>query len=126
MNLMEMIIVMFLHCVSDLALLCRLSTNDLLKKVLGDPLQEGFSASVSIPLQHDIIATCLRFCRLIDDRAWPSGKAVDFGSYNESRVIFFISAIIPSVDNETIIMHIHIPFYNGGFPSIIYSVMCNA
>src|SRR5258708_28559297 len=33
-----------------------------------------------IPLQHDIIAMCLRFCRLIDDRAWPSGKAVDFGS----------------------------------------------
>ncbi len=36
MNLMKMIIVMFLHCVSDLALLCRLSTNDLLEKVLGD------------------------------------------------------------------------------------------
>jgi len=78
-----------------------------------------------IPLQHDIIAMCLRFCRLIDDRAWPSGKAVDFGSYNESRVIFFISAIIPPVDNKTIIMNINIPFYNGGFPSIIYSVMCN-
>ncbi len=40
MNLMKMIIVMFLHFVSDLALLCRLSTNDLLEKVLGDPLDE--------------------------------------------------------------------------------------
>ncbi len=25
-------------------------------------------------------ATCLQCCRLIDDRVWPSGKAVDFGS----------------------------------------------
>jgi len=40
MNLMKMIIVMFLHCVSDLALLCRLNTNDLLEKVPGDPLDE--------------------------------------------------------------------------------------
>jgi hypothetical protein len=39
MNLMKMIIVMFLHCVSDLALLCRLNTNDLLEKVPGDLLQ---------------------------------------------------------------------------------------
>src|SRR5260221_5263448 len=45
MNLMKMIIVMFLHCVSDLALLCRLSTNDLLEKVLGDPLIDLWSLS---------------------------------------------------------------------------------
>jgi len=44
---MKMIIVMFLHCVSDLALLCRLSTKDFLEKVLSDPLQEGFSVSPS-------------------------------------------------------------------------------
>ena len=43
MNLMKMIIVMFLHFVIDLALLCRLNTKDLLKEVLSDPLQEGFS-----------------------------------------------------------------------------------
>jgi hypothetical protein len=40
MNLMKMIIVMFLHCASGLALLCQLSTKDLLAKVLGDPLRE--------------------------------------------------------------------------------------
>jgi hypothetical protein len=34
---MKMIIVMFLHFVSDLALLCQLSTKDLLEKVLRDP-----------------------------------------------------------------------------------------
>src|SRR5258708_35409416 len=39
MNLTKMIIRMFLHCVSDLAWLCQLSTNDLLEKVLGDPLK---------------------------------------------------------------------------------------
>src|SRR6266568_4487052 len=33
MNLMQMIIVMFLHCVSDLASLCRLSMKNLLEKV---------------------------------------------------------------------------------------------
>jgi hypothetical protein len=43
MNLMKMIIVMFLHSVSDLALLCRLSTKDLLEKVLSDPLQKEAS-----------------------------------------------------------------------------------
>jgi len=45
MNLMKMIIVMFPHCVSDLALLCRLSTNDLREKVLGDPLIDLWSLS---------------------------------------------------------------------------------
>jgi hypothetical protein len=35
---------------------------------------------LSIPFQHDIIATCLWFCRLMNDRAWPSGKAVVFGT----------------------------------------------
>src|SRR5258708_18671728 len=39
MNLTKMIIRMFLHCVSDLAWLCQLSTNDLLEKVLGDALK---------------------------------------------------------------------------------------
>ena len=47
MNLMKMIIAMFLHFVSDLALLFRRSTKDLLEKVLSDPLQEGFSVSPS-------------------------------------------------------------------------------
>jgi len=37
MNLTKMIIVMFLHCVSDLAWLSQLSTKDLREKVLGDP-----------------------------------------------------------------------------------------
>src|SRR5260370_35922435 len=36
MNWMKMIIVMFLHCVNDLASLYRLSTQDLLEKVLSD------------------------------------------------------------------------------------------
>ena len=41
MNLTKMIIMMFLHCVSDLAWLYQLSTKDLLEKVLSDPLQKS-------------------------------------------------------------------------------------
>jgi hypothetical protein len=40
MNLTKMIIMMFRHCVSDLAWLYQLSTKDLLEKVLSDPLHE--------------------------------------------------------------------------------------
>src|SRR5713101_4950743 len=41
MNLTKMIIMMFRHCVSDLAWLYQLSTKDLLEKVLSDPLQKS-------------------------------------------------------------------------------------
>src|SRR5712691_6199189 len=41
MNLTKMIIMMFLHCVSDLAWFYQLSTKDLLEKVLSDPLQKS-------------------------------------------------------------------------------------
>src|SRR5713226_2826480 len=41
MNLTKMIIMMFRHCVSDLAWLYQLSTKDLLGKVLSDPLQKS-------------------------------------------------------------------------------------
>jgi hypothetical protein len=47
--------VMFLHCVSDLALLCRLNTKDLLEKVLSDPLQGGFSLSPSKVMLNKLI-----------------------------------------------------------------------
>jgi len=43
MNLTKMIIMMFLHCVSDLAWLYQLSTKDLLEKVLSDPHQKTIS-----------------------------------------------------------------------------------
>lgn len=39
MNLTKMIIMMFLHCVVDLAWLYQLRTKDLLEKVLDDPLK---------------------------------------------------------------------------------------
>ena len=48
MNWMNMIIMMFPHSASDLVLFCQLSTKDLLKKVMSEPLQEG---------------TCQRHCR---------------------------------------------------------------
>src|SRR5712692_1940094 len=41
MNLTKMIIMMFRHCVSDLAWLYQLSTKNLLEKVLSDPLQKS-------------------------------------------------------------------------------------
>jgi len=40
MNWMKMIIVMFLHCVSDLVWLSQLSTKDLLEKGMSDSLHE--------------------------------------------------------------------------------------
>src|SRR5260370_33423904 len=47
-----------------------------------------------IPLQHDIIAMGLRFCRWIEVRAGPSGKALDFGPSTGSRGTFLTSALI--------------------------------
>src|SRR5258708_2532801 len=41
MNLTKMIIMMFRHCVRDLAWLYQLRTKDLLEKVLSDPLQKS-------------------------------------------------------------------------------------
>jgi hypothetical protein len=41
---------MFLHFVSDLALLCRLSTKDLLEKVPSDPLQKEREEIILFPL----------------------------------------------------------------------------